>query len=103
MFARSLTFYALCHPPLWALFPPGLTLSYYGNALVKPCVVVCNRSQATLPFQLEGHDSVHSTASAFVGSCNSVCILVSRLVEYFKVFVPFPGKEHALTFFDRCF
>jgi len=52
-----------------------------------------NRSQATLPFQLEGHDSVHSAASAFVGSCNSACILVSRLVEYFKVLCHFLEKN----------
>ena len=57
--------------------------------------------QATLPFRLGGlglRESGHSAAPAFVGSCNSVRILVSRLVDSFDVFMPFPGEDSALTF-----
>ena len=60
-------------------------------------------SQVTLPFRLGGlglRDSVHSAAPAFVDSCNSVCILVSRLVESFDVFMSFPGGKDAFAFFD---
>ena len=45
-------------------------------------------------------DSERSAASAFVGSCNSARILVSRLVESSNVFTPFPGEERALAFFE---
>ena len=60
-------------------------------------------TQATLPFRLGGlglHESERSAAPAFVGSCNSSHILVSRLVETFDVFMPFPGEDCSLTFFE---
>ena len=37
-------------------------------------------------------DYSRSAAPAFVGSCNSARILVSRLVETFDVFMPFSGR-----------
>jgi len=58
-------------------------------------------TQATLLFRLGGlglHESKHSAAPAFVGFCNSVCILVPRLVASFDVFMRFPGEECTLTF-----
>ena len=60
-------------------------------------------SQVTLPLRLGSlglRDSVWSAAPAFVGSYNSVCILVSCLVESFDVFMSFPGENNALAFFD---
>jgi len=60
-------------------------------------------SQATLPSWFGGlglRDSVRSAAPAFVGSCNSVCILVSRLVESFDAFMSLPGGKDVLAFFD---
>ena len=60
-------------------------------------------TQATLPFRLGGLglcESECSAAPAFVGSCNSAHILVSRLVETFDVFMPFLGEECALAFFE---
>ena len=59
-------------------------------------------TQATLPFRLGGlglRESGRSAAPAFVGSCNSAHILVSRLVETFDVFMPFPGEDCSLAFF----
>ena len=35
-----------------------------------------------------------------MGSCNSARILVSRLVESFNVFMPFPGEDCSLAFFE---
>jgi len=44
-------------------------------------------------------ESEHSAAPALVGSYNSVCILVSRLIKSFDVFTyAIPGEECALTF-----
>ena len=60
-------------------------------------------TQATLPFRLGGlglRESECSAAPAFVGSCNSARILVSRLVETFDVFMPFPGEDCPLAFFE---
>ena len=61
-------------------------------------------TQATLPFRLGGlgvHESEHSAAPASVGSCNnSSYILVSHLVETFDVFMPFPGEECSLAFYE---
>ena len=38
-------------------------------------------------------ESERSAAPAFVGSCKSARILVSRLVETLDVFMPFPGED----------
>ena len=60
-------------------------------------------TQATLPFRLGGlglRESERSAAPAFMGSCNSACILVSRLVETFDVFMPFPREDCSLAFFE---
>ena len=38
--------------------------------------------------------------SSFCEFCNSVCVLVSCLMESFDVFMSFPGEKDALTFFD---
>ena len=60
-------------------------------------------TQATLPFRLGGlglRESERSAAPAFVGSCNSSRILVSRLVETFDIFMPFPGEDCSLAFFE---
>ena len=56
-------------------------------------VCLSSWTQATLPFEC-------SAAPAFVGSCNSASILVSRLVETFEVFMPIPGEEYSLAFFE---
>ena len=45
-------------------------------------------------------ESECSAAPAFEGSCNSARILVSCLVETFDVFMPFPGEECSLAFFE---
>ena len=60
-------------------------------------------TQATLPFKLGSLglcESERSAVPAFVGSCNSARILVSRLVETFDVFMPFPGEDCSLAFFE---
>ena len=60
-------------------------------------------TQATLPFRLGGlglRESERSAAPAFVESCNSSHILVSCLVETFDVFMPFPGEDCSLAFFE---
>ena len=57
--------------------------------------------QATLPFRMGGlglRESQHSLHPAFLGSCNSVRILASRLVPNFDVTSSFPGEESALSY-----
>ena len=60
-------------------------------------------SQATLPFHLGGlglRESHRSSPSAFLGSCNSAWILVSRLAPNFDVTSFFPGENCAISYFQ---
>ena len=59
--------------------------------------------QATLPFCLGDlclRKSDHSSHPAFLGSCNSVCILVFRLAPNFDATSSFPGEDCAISYFQ---
>ena len=60
-------------------------------------------SQATLTFRLGGlglRESQRSSHPAFLGSCNSARILVSRLAPNFDVTSFFPGENCAISYFQ---
>ena len=60
-------------------------------------------SQATLPFRLRSlglRESDHSSHPAFLGSCNSVRILVSQLAPNFDATSSFPGEDCAISYFQ---
>ena len=61
-------------------------------------------NQATLPFHLGGLDlrsSYHSTSAAFLGSCNSIDLLVSQLPSQDFHDFSFPAEDQAVALFNE--
>ena len=84
VFTKSLTFYVVSGTTFSSLgpFPPILT-SGYANAVIESCVVVCLIVVGLKPlcyfsWEVWAYVILCIAVPAFVGSCNSVRILVSH-------------------------
>ena len=61
-------------------------------------------NQAILPFHLGGlglRSSYHSASAAFLGSCNSIDLLVSQLLSQDFHDVSFPAEDQAVALFNE--
>ena len=105
--ARSFIFCAQCH----SVYCMYSFLEQFDSNL-KSClsrIIQCSLPndswcQATLPFRLGGlglRSSFSSAAAAFLGSCNSVHLLVSHLLSQDFHDLVFPNEKHAVATFER--